>query len=170
MENARSNTARACFWCTGTVSVAALGVRLLLFAGALLCVAALSSCAPVASLTPVARSHDFEQAGDSALPPLDGEYSYALVEVLSKDAESDSIEVEVVAWDDARTFNKSGLAAGATGDVSCSELVFFPAGIGDGSTVVVCCGSSEDDAFPLTAYAIEKLALFEERVDRWESA
>ena len=110
------------------------------------------------------------RAGDSALPELDGAYSYVLANVVSKDAEADSVRVEAVAWDDDRPFGKSGIAAGTVGDVSCSELVFFPAGINEGSIVVVACLASDGDSFPLTAYSIEKLDLFEERVDRWASA
>lgn len=106
-------------------------------------------------------------AGDSALPELAGAYSYLLAKVVSKDAEADSVRVEAVAWDDERPFGKSGIAAGMAGDVSCSELVFFPAGINEGSTVVVAFLASDGDAFPLTACSIEKLDLFEERVDRW---
>ncbi len=111
-----------------------------------------------------------QQAGDSALPDLDGEYAYVLARVLSKDAEENSIEIEVAPWNDDRPFSKGKLVAGDTGSVSCSELVFFPAGIGDGSTVVVCCLSADADAFPLTACTIEKLELFEERVDRWATS
>lgn len=80
------------------------------------------------------------------------------------------MRVEAVAWDDDRPFGKSGIAAGTVGDVSCSELVFFPAGINEGSTVVVACLASDGNVFPLIAYSIEKLDLFEERVDRWAFA
>lgn len=134
-----------------------------------LCLGALVSCAaPTYTEKPSARAA--EQAGDSALPELDGAYSYVLAKVVSKDAGAGSIEVEAVAWDDDRPFGKSAITAGTVGDVSCSELVFFPAGINEGSTVVVACLASDGDAFPLTAYSIEKLDLFEERVDRWASA
>lgn len=129
----------------------------------------LSSCTETPSREESASSHASERAGDSALPELDGEYAYVLAKVVAKDADTDSIEVEVAQWEDDRPFNKSALAAGSAGSVSCSKLVFFPAGIGDGSTVVVCCLAS-DEEFPITAYAIEKLDLFEERVDRWAAA
>ncbi|WP_139652374.1 hypothetical protein [Raoultibacter phocaeensis] len=129
----------------------------------------LVSCAEVSSQPEPSKPQTSEQAGDSALPELDGEYAYVLAKVLSKDAERGTIEIEVEKWQDGRPFSKGSLAVGSTGTVSCSELVFFPAGIGDGSTVVVCV-SATDGAFPLTAYTIEKLALFEERVDRWFTA
>lgn len=137
---------------------------------ALLCVGLFCSCSSVEVAAEQAGSRGSQQAGDSALPDLDGEYAYVLARVLSKDAEENSIEIEVVPWNDDRPFSKGKLVAGDTGSVSCSELVFFPAGIGDGSTVVVCCLSADADAFPLTACTIEKLDLFEERVDRWATS
>ncbi len=134
------------------------------------CATLLTACSYAEATAEQAGSRGSQQAGDSALPDLDGEYAYVLARVLSKDAEENSIEIEVVPWNDDRPFSKGKLVAGDTGSVSCSELVFFPAGIGDGSTVVVCCLSADADAFPLTACTIEKLDLFEERVDRWAAA
>ena len=137
-----------------------------------LCLGSLVACtAPTHAEQPVAPVPKTDaRAGDSALPELDGAYSFLLAKVISKDAEADSVRVEAVAWDDDRPFGKSGIDAGTVGDVSCSELVFFPAGINEGSIVVVACLASDGNAFPLTAYSIEKFDLFEERVDRWASA
>ena len=125
----------------------------------ILCAALLTACSYAETTAEQAGFRGSQQAGDSALPDLDGEYAYVLARVLSKDAEENSIEIEVVPWNDDRPFSKGKLVAGDTGSVSCSELVFFPAGIGDGSTVVVCCLSADADAFPLTACTIEKLEL-----------
>lgn len=131
-----------------------------------LCLSVLPACSHEEGQVEVAKPLAAERAGDSALPALDGEYAYILAKVLSKDADADIIEVEVIPWNDERPFVKSGLEEGSTGAVLCSELVFFPAGIGVGSTVVVCCLAGDGDELPVTAYAIEKLDLFEERVER----
>lgn len=142
--------------------------------GMLACVGALGSCAPTgpaASVAPaaIASAHaasGSEIAGDEALPALNGEFAYVKARVLSKDAEADSLAVEVLAWERIDGFNAAGIAAGETGDVSCAQLVLFPAGIREGTVVVIACPAAEADAFPIEAHAIEKLDWFEERLAR----
>ncbi len=105
-------------------------------------------------------------AGDSALPALEGEYAYVMATVVAKDADADSITVTALPWETEAPFRKSTVGEGQTGAVLCSELPFFPGGIQIGTVVVVSCLGSDADAFPVTAYSIEKLSWFEQRVDR----
>lgn len=105
-------------------------------------------------------------AGDSALPALEGDYAYVMATVVAKDADADSITVTALPWETESPFRKSPIAAGQTGAVLCSELPFFPGGIQIGTVVVVSCLNSDADAFPVTAYSIEKQSWFEQRVGR----
>lgn len=133
-----------------------------------LCSVMLSSCgsASIPAETLTQRSHTYEKAGDSALPSLEDGYAYILAEVTEKNPETDSLEIEVLPWGLDGPFAKGALAAGSAGTVSCSELVLYPAGIQYGTQVVIACKTVDADAFPLTAYSIEKLDWFEERIAR----
>ena len=130
------------------------------------CALGLAACAAAPSDgAPAAR-----QAGDEALPELDGAFAYTLVEVVSKDVAADSLEVRALPWDLDGAFAKSGLAAGETGAVSCAQLVLFPAGIPDGHAVVVASPAADAGSFPLVACSIEKPAWFEARLARLDNA
>lgn len=131
------------------------------------CAAAPSDGAPAAA---GATASAARQAGDEALPELDGAFAYTLVEVVSKDAAADSLEVRALPWDLDGAFAKSGVAAGETGTVSCAQLVLFPAGIPDGHAVVVASPAADAGSFPLVACSIEKPAWFEARLARLDNA
>ena len=138
-------------------SIAAFGAVL-----ALACALGLAACAAAPSAV--------RQAGDEALPELDGAFAYTLVEVVSKDAAAGSLEVRALPWDLDGAFAKSGVAAGETGTVSCAQLVLFPAGIPDGHAVVVASPAADAGSFPLVACSIEKPVWFEARLARLDNA
>lgn len=137
------------------------------------CACAFSGCAAPATSVPDANAEQQERsvqlAGDDALPALDGEYSYVIAKVLEKDADAQTLTVEVQANEVQGSFALSSLAVGEVGAVCCDKLVFFPSGINIGTTVAVACRADDADAFPATAYAIEKLEWFEERVQRQQT-
>ena len=147
--------------------------RRLASAGVVLaCALGLAGCAPAdhgASPEP-APPGGAQAAGDEALPELNGGFAYTMVQVVSKDAGADSLEVRVLPWDVDGAFVRGGLEAGETGEVSCAHLVLFPAGIPDGHVVVVASPASDADAFPLAAHSIEKPDWFEARLARDVSA
>lgn len=131
------------------------------------CAAAPDDGAPVAA---GASASVARQAGDEALPELDGAFAYTLVEVVSKDADADSLEVRALPWELDGPFAKSGIEAGETGAVSCAQLMLFPAGIPDGHAVVVASPAADAGSFPLVARSIEKPAWFEARLARFDNA
>ena len=129
-----------------------------------------------------ARQQKSEMVGDEALPALRGEYSYVLAEVTEKNPETNSLEIAVLSWGLAEhpdlnravargdIFNVGEFSEGATGTVSCSELALYPGGIQYGTAIVIAFKTADEAAFPLTAYSIEKLDWFEERLARAEDA
>lgn len=141
---------------------------------ALACALGLAACAAAPSDRPPAAAGASasvaRQAGDEALPELDGAFAYTLVEVVSKDADADSLEVRALPWGLDGPFAKSGIEAGETGTVSCAQLVLFPAGIPDGHAVVVASPADDAGSFPLVARSIEKPAWFEARLARFDNA
>lgn len=142
------------------------------FALAFACSFGLASCATTVDevLHEPARQDTPQAAGDEALPPLDGEYAYTLVEIVSKDAEANSLEVRALAWEIDGSFTKSEISVGETGAVSCTNLVLFPAGIPDGHAVVVASPVDDAASFPIVAYSIEKPSWFEARLARSDTA
>ena len=123
------------------------------------CALGLVACAVAPNATEptaLASSGTSQPAGDEALPELDGAFVYTLVEVASKDADANSLEVRALSWDIDGPFAKSGIPAGETGTVSCAQLVLFPSGIPDGHAVVVASPAADAASFPLAAYSIEK--------------
>lgn len=141
---------------------------------ALACALGLAGCAAVpddgAPAAAGASASVARQAGDEALPELDGAFAYTLVEVVSKDADANSLEVRALPWGLDGPFVKSGIEAGETGTVSCAQLVLFPAGIPDGHAVVVASPAADAGSFPLVARSIEKPAWFEARLARLDNA
>lgn len=137
---------------------------------ALMCVVALVACSAPKVEQPSpqqTQSNDYRLAGDAELPELSAEYSYVLAKAGAKNPENDSIEIEVLEWNMNEPFNKSSLSPGLIGDMLCHELVLYPAGIQDGSIVVISCLTSDADSFPITAYSVERIDWFEDRVERW---
>lgn len=139
------------------------------------CTGKLASSTDAAQTTEEAASSSHspqasKPAGDSALPALEGDYAYVMATVVAKDADAGSITVTALPWETEAPFKKSPIAEGQTGSVLCSELPFFPGGIQIGTVVVVSCLGSDADAFPITAYSIEKQPWFEDRVARWLGA
>ena len=157
------NSGSGCRW------VRAISLVFLAAFAMIACVILLVSCAPASSFTQESSAQKVRLAGDTALPSLDGEYAYLLVQVVSKHESTDSVEVKIIPWEPAQPFPIGSLSPNAVGSVLCTNLAFFPGGIHDGSTVVVSCLTEDAREFPVTAYSIERVDKFHEMFVRWSS-
>ena len=110
---------------------------------------------------------DAEGAGDAdaaaGLPPLDGGYAYVRARVLERDLGRRVAVVEVEPWEwDAAGVNVSGLSAGTTGEVDCSELLTMT-GLKEGAAWIFSYKDTVQTAFPVTVASVESPESFAER-------